>query len=511
MFSDSRVKLTSKLPSTSIHVLDDDSLLNIFRCYRPIAFDSDSVMDSTIRMSKWDRERWWYRLVQVCRRWRYLILGSASYLRLCLVCTLGTPVADMLESSPPLPLVVSYNHPHRFLTAGEEKVLLFALQQRDRIRTIYLQMPLRCLRKIVTAFDDKFPMLELLYIRHPAKGYIPLTLPPTFEAPHLRHLNLHQFAVPMGSPLFTTAIGLMTLILRWDHPLTYSDPNYLLQTLSPLSQLHTLEIGFSSSHTLSSHDIPQRLSDAPTMAHVTLSNLRWFSFWGISDYLEAILPHMTVPCLTELKVHFFNHFGLSVPRLLQFVKIAENLRFGSAKFVFHHRAVGVFVYPHVGTNLPRFNFFVEVPCMHLDQQVSSVAQIFSVLSPLFSTVMDLTLDYKDYVFSSEQHDQANRMRWRELLGSFRNVTTLRVHKGLVGELSHSLRSDVEPTLEVLPDLKELVCPTRSLDEGVFTAFIHDREVAGHPVKLTGETFPAGYFGYSFDSPGGVIHIDPDTP
>ena len=508
MFSDLRVNLTSKLPSTFIHVLDDDSLLNIFSCYRPIAFDSDNVTDSTIPEFRWDRERWWYKLVHVCRRWRYLILGSASYLRLCLVCTPGKLVEGMLKSSPPLPLVVNHNHPNRLLTAGEENGLLFALHQRDRIRTIYLHMPLPCLRKILPTLDDKFPMLELLYIRHPAKGYIPLTLPPTFEAPHLRHLNLHQFAAPMGSPLFTTATGLMTLILRWIHPLTYSDPSHLLQILSPLSQLHTLEIGFSSSHTL------WRVSDAPTMAHVTLPNLRWFAFWGISDYLEEILPHMTTPYLAELKVHFFNQFGLSVPRLLQFVKITENPRFGhfgSAKFLFHRRAVAVFVYPHVGTNLPWFNFFVEVSCMRLDQQLSSVAQIFSLLSPLFSTVMDLTLDYKDHIWQSVQHNQANHVRWRELLGSFRNVTTLRVHKGLVGELSRSLRSDVGPTLEVLPDLKELVCPTRSLDEEVFTAFIHDREVAGRPVKLTGETFPAGCFGYGFDSPGGVVYIDPDTP
>jgi hypothetical protein len=348
-------------------------------------------------------------------------------------------------------------------------------------------------------------MLELLYIRHPSKGYIPLTLPPTFEAPHLRHLNLHQFAAPMGSPLFTTTTGLMTLILRWVHPLTYSDPSHFLQILSPLSQLHTLEIGFSSSHTL------RPLSDAPTMAHVTLPNLRWLAFWGISDYLEAILPHMSTPYLAELKVHFFNQFGLSVPRLLQFVKITENPKFGSVKFVFHHRAVAVFVYPYVGTNLPWFNFFVEVSSMRLDQQLSSVAQIFSVLSPLFSTVMELTLDYKDHILPSEQRNHANRTRWRELLGSFRNVTTLRVHKDLVGELSRSLRSGVEPTQEVLPDLKELVCPKRSVVEGVFTAFIHDREVAGQPVKLTGETFPAGCFGYGFDSPSGVIYIDPDTP
>jgi hypothetical protein len=353
-------------------------------------------------------------------------------------------------------------------------------------------------------------MLESLYIKHPTIGYIPLTLPPAFEAPHLRHLDLHRFA---HSLLFTTAIGLTTLILRWIHPLTYSDPNHLLQTLSPLSQLHTLEIGFSSSHTLPNRNIPRRLSGAPAMAHVALPNLRRFSFWGVSDYLEAILPRMTTPCLAELRVHFFNWFGLSVPRLLQFVKITRDPGFGSVKFVFCQRAVALFMYPHVETYLPRFNFFVEVSSMNLNQQLSSMAQISSILGPLFSTVMDLTLDYKVSILSSGQHNntQANRMRWRGLLGSFRNVITLRVQQGLIGELSHSLRSDGEPTLEVLPNLKELVCPMRSLDDEVLTAFIHDREVAGQPVKLTRKTFPVGYFGYSFDSPCGVIHIDPDTP
>jgi hypothetical protein len=413
----------------------------------------------------------------------------------------------MLENSPLLPLIVNYNYPNCPPTAGEENGLLYALQQRDRIRAIYLQMPLPCLRwKIVTALDGKFPMLELLYIRHPTKDSIPLRLPPTFEAPHLRHVNLHQFAVPLGSLLFTTAVSLTTLIFRWVHPHTYSDPRHLLQTISPLSQLHTLEIGFSSGHTLPIHDIPRRLSDAPTMAHVTLPNLHWFSFWGVSDYLEAILPHMTTPCLAELKVHFFNQFGLSVPRLLQFMKTTEIPRFGSAKFVFYRRGVAVFMYPHVETYLPRFHFFVEVSCVELDQQLSSMAQIFSALSPLFSTVMDSTLDSKYFVLVPQQNGQAIRMGWRALLGSFGNVATLRVHQGLVGGLSHSLRLDGELTPEVLPNLKELVCPTRSVDEGVFTGFIHDRVVAGKPVKLTGVTFPVSCFGYSFDSPGGVIHL-----
>jgi hypothetical protein len=54
-------------------------------------------------------ERWWYKLVKVCRRWRYLILESASHLGLCLVCSPGTPVAEMLAHSPPLPLIILHN------------------------------------------------------------------------------------------------------------------------------------------------------------------------------------------------------------------------------------------------------------------------------------------------------------------------------------------------------------------------------------------------------------------
>jgi hypothetical protein len=56
----------------------------------------------------WDLGRWWYRLAHVCQRWRNLILGSASYLGLSLVCTNGAPVENMLAHSPPLPLTVDY-------------------------------------------------------------------------------------------------------------------------------------------------------------------------------------------------------------------------------------------------------------------------------------------------------------------------------------------------------------------------------------------------------------------
>ena len=87
----------------------------------------------------------------------------------------------------------------------------------------------------------------------------------------------------------------------------------------------------------------------------------------------------------------------------------------------------MYLYP----SAPSPTLDIRVRCDHLDWQVSSMAQIFNVLDPLFSAVVDLTLDYRSHILSSEWHIQSDRTQWRELLGSFRNVETLRVQDGLM--------------------------------------------------------------------------------
>jgi hypothetical protein len=189
------------------------------------------------------------------------------------------------------------------------------------------------------------------------------------------------------------------------------------------------------------------------------------------------------------------------------MQTTESLMFYSVKFVFYHGAVVVLFYSHEEARLA--NFFIEVTCRHLDWQVSSMAQIFNVLSPLFSKVVDLTLDYRKHTLSSEWHNQADPTRWRELLGAFGNVKTLRVHNGLIGEVSRSLQSDGELPVEVLPELNELICPARSVDEKTFASVVHEREIAGQPVNLVGETFPVGRSSYTFMSSSGLTYIEPD--
>jgi hypothetical protein len=146
-----------------------------------------------------DRERWWYRLVQVCRRWRYIVLESASHLRLSLVCVRGTPVADMLAHSPPLPLIIDHTMTN-IMTSPQKTKREYSLRCSTAIACAASASgsPIPILQRLVNALDGEFPILEYLLIMHQRyqrptiEHNMTLKLPETFRAPHLRHLLLDE-------------------------------------------------------------------------------------------------------------------------------------------------------------------------------------------------------------------------------------------------------------------------------------------------------------------------------
>ena len=322
----------NSIPTQSIYILDDDSLLNVFYLYRPFLLGEDDE-DENDRLgggqAGWVRGRWWYNLAHVCRRWRNAILGSTSYLGVSLVCTNRTPVAEMPAYSPPLPLVIDYDFEDDDIPAADEEHeehAILALKQYDRVRRVRLVMSVTGLPKLIAAMDDEYPILEYLIIVHlgEEKSSI-LTLPETFRAPRLRHLALFGSALPIGSRLLTTAVGLVTL----SHPSTYFHPNTLLQWVSSMHQLENLIIGFSSADP--SRDLERQLTHMPIITAVTLPNLRRFGFHGVGAYLEAIVHRIAAPRLEKLRIYILNQLTFSMPRLLQLVNTTENLRFKSAK------------------------------------------------------------------------------------------------------------------------------------------------------------------------------------
>jgi len=473
----------NRLRRTLIHVLNDDCLLRIFSLYRPPLLDEDEVVDIRILQGgEWGRERWWYKLVHVCRRWRYLILQSAAHLGVCLVCTYGTPVADMLAHSPPLPLVIDTVDNFQDISAEDEERITFVLQHSDRVRRIRFRMSVSNLEKLILAMDKEFPMLEYLYIAPPTKHNITLVFPQTFRAPQLRQLILINLATPIGSPLIATAPGLVTLALDYIHPSAYFSPHDLLAQLSLMPQLETLGITFHSpSQNRAFETLP---SETPITQHVTLPHLRWFAFGGDNAYLEALLPHVTTPLLERLQIIFFNRPLFSVPYPLQFMRTTERVRFSSLSVSFLGAVVVVRALPREGAKVDAF--YMHVSCQSLDWQVACAAQIFGTLGSAFSSVKRLHLQFGERESPSEGDNviDVDPTQWRIFLGSFSNVETLLIDDGLTKGLSLSLRQDDgEPPLHLLSKLKELVYSASDDVDDAFASFIHAREVAGHSVSL----------------------------
>ncbi|KAI0247554.1 hypothetical protein BJV78DRAFT_910103 [Lactifluus subvellereus] len=478
--------------SLPIHTLNDDVLLNIFYLYRLDV--PDEYHGSGEPNTNWRGQRWWYKLAQVCRRWRYLILASPSRLGLHLLCTNHVPIANMLAHSPPLPLTIYYsfeNHDYNGYPGSREAIrkdeegILLALRHSDRVHHIFLHLPAPKLRKIIKTMDEQFqfPILERLYIwsRIEDDTSLVLPLPRTFQAPHLRQLDLRRAALPIGSPLLTSTVGLVTLELD-DIPLSaHFPPNNLLTWLSLMPQLELLGIRFHSP--LLNHDVARQLLDTPIMTHIALPNLRRFIFTGVSAYLDDLLARISAPVLSTLSIVLFHQLAFTVSHLSQFMGTSEKiLKFSAVLLDFNFDSFGLrFNQPGKGDNATMW----IIKSRHLDQQVASAVQVLTALQPVLSVVEQLILGHL-YRQSSEGHNEVDRTLWRQLLRPFNNLKTLYVQGELerFGKLARSLQTDDgEPPLELLPNLKEVVY-SGGCDARAFTPFIDERQVAGHPVNLT---------------------------
>ena len=470
--------------TASTFVLDDDSLLHVFYLSRPFFREEDGS-------AEWRYNgRWWYALAHVCRRWRNIVLGSATYLDLTLLCTYGTPVADMLAHSPPLPIVVGYFRIDRLITAEDEEGIIHALKQRNRVRRVRLYTVFTLgtiLEKFVATMDEDYPSLEYLYITLPLEDHRILRFPGTLQAPNLRHLTLQGFALTVGSRLLTTAapVGLVTLHLVMLHPSTYFHPNTLLQWISLMPQLETLTIYLK--YSILTREVERLLSQMPIIAPIAAPNLRHFNFRGVSPYLEALVHRFTTPLLEKLTIELFTQLTYFVPSLLQFINATENLRFDHAVISFSRERVDAVVYSHGETKVPSLNIVVN--CRHFFSQAFSMGQIFESLGQIFSEVDHLVLQHRVINESSEWRQEVyvwvDRTQWRILLRPFGNVKTLciRAQHGIDFGLSQCLKlEDGELPIGLLPNLHEL--EYYGYDTGdAFTSFIDARRKAGCPVTL----------------------------
>jgi len=285
--------------------------------------------------------------VHVCRRWRSLILESASYLGLSLYCTLRTPVEDMLAHSPPLPLVIDKLGPsfiHEI--ADHVGTIKLALRHHDRVRRIRIAVFLPYLPNLLNCMDKEFPILEHLHIDPLSYNDRGAVLPEKFRAPNLRHLVLQNFAVSAGSSLLATATGLVTLSLSYIPPSVSWSSTDLLHRVSSLPHLQTFGISFFPA--VPNHVVERQAVNTQNVTHVVLPNLRWLGFEGGSTYMEVLLSRMTTPRLEKLQIYLSNRVTMSVTNLQQFISNSEILRFTGASLTFGRRGFALEAYPCKG-------------------------------------------------------------------------------------------------------------------------------------------------------------------
>ncbi len=430
-------------------------------------------------------------------------------------------IIDYFVHSPPLPLDYSGDDDDvSHITEEEEKGIIFALKQRDRVCRVRLRVPIPKLQNLVKVIDEEYPILEYLILSPLTDEGITFVLSERLQAPRLIHLMLFSFALPKGYRLLTTAAGLVTLWLFMCDPSAYFQPIVLLRLISFMPQLETLKIDFqhaeedaeSSEEDVESADEDVESADEDvesadedvesadedvesaeedvenqlTQTLITLPNLRWFDFCGSVPYLQPLVCDIIAPRLEKLKIFFQPRLVFFVTGLSDFMITTENLRFDSAEFVFSREVVhaGFYLRAKAGTGI--YAISIRIYCARaFFSQVASITQIFFNVGQRFSAVERLILEDKEngWLFKSKIGDQ--RKDWHKLLRSFSNVKTLHIDDGLVETLSHCLRlEDGEYPPELLSELQELSY-SGSVDANgeALTPFIDARQSAGRPVNL----------------------------
>jgi hypothetical protein len=130
----------------------------------------------------------------------------------------------MLTYSLPLPLIIDYGDEDREVTVQDEEGILFALRRRRRVRYIRLSMPCSNLRRLLAILDGEFSMLENIYIKPLTNGDHGLSIPKTFNAPHLRHFVLRNITYPPGVLRPPPPIPDISLTERTSQSTLYYDP-----------------------------------------------------------------------------------------------------------------------------------------------------------------------------------------------------------------------------------------------------------------------------------------------
>ena len=447
-------------------MLPDVALLGIFEYYMTLEYWIEA----------------WHTLVHVCRNWRIVIFGSSRRLDLRLFCSPDTPVREMLDVWPPLPIITHGLDCEKW---GVDNIIA-ALEHADRICQLILfdfKLSIFQWEKVLAAMLLPFPALTTLQL-HLTMRETASIVPASFlggSAPRLQTLELHGFPFPGLPKLLLSATHLVSLQLGIP-PSGYISPKEMVTCLSVLTRLEILwiGIGFPRGH----HDRINRRH--PPLTRTLLPTLTKLRFQGVSEYLEDFVAQIDAPLLDKLNIIFSNQLIFDTPQITQFINRTPKFKaHDKAKIDFSDWSVRVNILPRI------FDTTLElgIRCRQSDWQLSSLAQVCSSSFPqAFIPAVEHLYITDEFPKPHWQEDMESN-QFLELFHPFTGVKYLYLSQEFGLRIAPALQELVEEGVtEVLPALQTIFLqeplPSSGPIQEILGQFVAARRVACHPVALS---------------------------
>jgi hypothetical protein len=455
----------------TINVLPDNVFLEIF----------DFYIQETRRYYPDKGTEAWNTLVHVCRHWRSVIFESPLRLGLQLLCTDKTPVREMLDIWPPLPIVIQT---HGSIPDVDNIVDL--LKHNDRICQIsFYEVPDLLLEKIFAALmQESFPALTNLELVSPPETDI--VVPPVpfsgGSAPHLQHVVLDGVPFPELSNFLSSSVNHLTSLTLSNTPYSgYISPEAMVTCISALISLEALCLEYQSPPP--HPDSESRRPRLPTRS--VQPALVDFEFSGASEYLEDFVARIDVPQLGSLSITFFDKIISATSQVVQFIYRLKPL--DDARVLFSNNAVW-FTFSSEIRNSVNLVVYLEFTCIGSH---SPMVQACASLSHLLSSVESLHIqDCRSLRPDPDSQDDIENadQEWLDRLRPFTAVKDLYLCKTSARHIALELQElDEGRIIEVLPTLQNIFLdvfpPSGPVQEGI-RRFIAARQLSSHLITVS---------------------------
>ena len=412
---------------------------------------------------------------------------SPRRLDLRITCENEAPIESILRSWPTLPLVVRIDASRK--SKHMPRNVVVALRRPDRLCDINLDVTSSMAGPIVEVIQKPFRALESIRITVRNATGPSILVRNAFlggSAPHLREIELDGIIFPFSAirQVLLSTSNLVELHLSKIPNDVYFSPHDLVTALSTLVQLKRLTVGF---HSPASR--PPSSMTYPRHQRAFLPSLAFLDFHGTSEYLEQFVAQIDFPVLTKILINLFNDIFFEIPHFCEFItRLNTPGSPTSARVILYSKFVQASFFHEANPDIEWYS--LETSCIPLDWQLSFVTQITSQLSPLLSSVHELTISAgsEPSLGVPTGEGDVDLIQWLELFQPFTHVAKVTVWEkqfvpGIVRAL---LMEDLAPG--VLPELTKLRLygyPSIPSVAKAAEQFAATRRLSGRTVDLKG--------------------------